>query len=257
MKLLLAALLVLLLSLAPQRRAWAYDYNGAWGLDLFGGIDTLAMGDVNKTLSEHGGSLSNGWEAGFSVDYGLSSNWLLTVGLSEIFDQDSFRGGVISLPALSFLAGGEYVVWPGLFKGFDLSVLGGIEYDMLDGNTSIDPGVFDAASGYQGSALRHSARRQVSWSGPPVTGGGSVPSGTAPSGDTYVVTNCVGETVGGQLSLKLKYFVTSQIALALQGGYRYSHIESVTGTQNGVSGPEAETVDYSGLISRLSASYFF
>jgi hypothetical protein len=249
--------IVLLLFLAFTRPLKAYDYNGKWGVDVFGGLDTLAMGDVNNTLSHHGGSLNSGWEAGLDLNYGLSSNWLINLGLSEIFDQDTFNGGVISLPALSFLAGGEYVILPNVFKGFDLGILGGLEYDMLDGNTSIDPAVFNAGNGYQGSGLRSSARRQVSWSGPPVSGGGSVPTGTAPSGDTYVVTNCVGQTVGGQLSLKLKYFVTENTALALQAGYRYSHIYGVIGTQNGVSGPEGETVDYSGLISRLSATYYF
>ena len=216
-----------------------------------GGFDTLAMGDVNKTLSQWDGNLSKGWEGGVGVSYGFTPRILANVGISEIFDQDYFNGGSISLPALSFLLGVEYVVWPGAFKDFDLSVAGGGEYDMLDGNTSIDPGQIEAET-YHDSSLHH----PEGWSGVG-GGGGAVPTGTAPSGQTYVVTNCVGQTVGAQLSLKGRYFMFTHLALGLAAGYRYAHVYNVMGTTNGVTSREQESVDYSGLITRLDATYYF
>jgi hypothetical protein len=230
--------------LVPALGLQAFDYAGKWGISGFGGFDTLAMGDVNNTLSNWGGSINDGWEAGVGVSYGLSSSVLIDLTGGEIFDQASFNGGSISLPALSFKLGGEYVFLPNALKDFDLSVAGGVEYDMLDGSTSIDPTVI---TGVKSAGVSASG-----WGG-----GGGTPSGTAPSGAQYVVTTCVGQTVGGQLSLRGKYFVTTQCALGLEAGYRYSHIYDVNGTTNGVTSHEAETVDYSGLLSKLTITYYF
>lgn len=217
----------------------AFDYAGRWGLTGFGGFNTYAMGDVNDTLSQFNGSLNRGYELGLGLSYGVSSRVLVTAGFGELFNSASFDGGSISLPALSGSLRGDYV-FPKIFEAFDLSLGGGLEYDYLDGSTSVDPA--SAAGGIKAS----------SWGG-----GGGTPGGAAPSGAAYVVTTCVGSTVGAQASLGLRRFVSEQFALGAEAGYRYAHIYQVTGTTNGVSGPEKETVDYSGLILRVSGTYFF
>src|SRR6266478_5329914 len=86
----------------------AFDYSGKFGINGSLGLNTLAMGDVNHTLSKYGGNISSGWEAGLGLSYGLSKSFLLNLGVGEIFNQSSFQGGNISLPALSFQGGGEY-----------------------------------------------------------------------------------------------------------------------------------------------------
>jgi len=220
----------------------AFDYAGKWGLSLSGGYDNAAMADVNEELSKAGGNLTNGLEGNISLSYGFTPAILMSLAIGELYNHDTFTGGQITLPALSFQLGEQYVAWTS--GAFDLSVCGALEYDALDGNTSIDPGTFqgDHASSF---------RRSQDW------GGGGTPTGTAPSGQTYIVTNCVGSTIGAQLSLKGTYFFTPHIATGLEAGYRYSHIYQVTGTTDKVTGPESETVDYTGFLSKLSVSYFF
>jgi hypothetical protein len=227
----------------------AFDYAGRWGVTGSLGADTLAMGDVNDTLSRFNGKLDAGWEADLGLSYGFTSRTLAKVSVGEIFDEASFHGGTISLPALSFMAGGEYVIVPKAFGSVDVGIGGGVEYDVLDGNTSVDPGVI--AGGTTGARAR-----TAGWAGTG-GGGGAVPTGTAPSGATYVLTNCQGQTVGGQITLNGRFFATPQFAVGLEAGYRYAHVYNVIGTTNGVSGPESESVDYSGLISKLSGSYYF
>ena len=243
-----ALFLALALAAGPLR---AFDYAGKWGVTLSGGYDNTSMADVNEELSKAGGNLTNGLEGNLGLSYGVTPGILITADVGELYNHDNFTGGSITLPALSFQLGEQYVAWTS--GPFDLSVCGALEYDALDGNTSIDPGTFQgnvsatSESRPSASSLRHAS----DW------GGGGTPTGTAPSGQTYIVTNCVGSTIGAQLGLKANYFFTGHIGLGLEAGYRYSHIYQVMGTTDKVTGKESETVDYSGFLSKLSASYFF
>ena len=229
--------------LLPSSSLLAFDYAGKVALTGFVGYDTFAMGDVNKTLNQVGGSITDGYEFGGGLSYGVTHNVMLTLGLCELRNQDSFNGGTISLPALSTYLREDYF-FTNVAKNLDLSIGGGLEYDVLDGNTSVDP---------NGPAA---SIKSSGWAGSP-GGGGGVTVGTAPSGAQYVLTNCQGSTIGVLFSVGARYFVLPRLSINTQVGYRYSHIYAVTGTTDGQTGPEDETVDYSGLITRLEASYYF
>lgn len=247
---------MLLLASVFSSSLFAFDYSNHWGVTLDGGLNTEAMGDVNSVINKYGGSLNSGEEAALTISYGFSPQVLMNVGVGEILNSASFNGGYVSLPALSIMAGGEYVVFPQLFGFLDAGFCGALEYDILDGSTSIDPGVISnyEGVGYQDNA--HAKHPNLFWAG---SGGSTTPSGSSPSGQNYLVTDCSGSTFGGELSAKFRYFVFSHLPLGLELGYRLAHVYGVNGVQtwNGVSGPENESVDYSGFFTRLSAGYFF
>jgi hypothetical protein len=232
---------VLILFCLAASSLQALDYAGKWGVDLFGGANTQAMGDANKTLATVGGSIHNGFEWGLDATYGLGSNVQLALGAGEIYNSDKFNGGSIILPALSFSLGTNYML-PRFASNFDVGLGLGAEYEWLDGETSVDPSVIPAGhiDGWLGGG-----------------GGGGGGGGTTPSGGTYVVTECQGGGVGGMANLHARYFFTPNWDLLLLAGYRYAVVGHVIGTRNGFSEVEKEQVDYSGLVTRLCLGYIF
>jgi hypothetical protein len=217
----------------------ALDYAGKWGLDLYGGANSQAMADANKTLATVDTGIHNGYEAGGALFYGLASNWRLDLGVGEIFNHASFHGGQIALPALSIPLRCEYIL-PRFASNFDVGLGAGLEYDILDGETSVDSTVYP--NGFSAGWL---------------PGGGGPGGGSSPSGGTYLVHSCEGTTLGGQASLHGRYFFSDHWSVLLEAGYRYSVVSHVIGSSGGVSEVEKEVVDYSGLLTRLSLGYIF